>query len=376
MQGTVSKLINKKKIAIVHDAIVEYGGGERVLDVLAQTFPRADIYTSSINYEKTKNRLPKGIEPTFIQALPIFRQWPRLIQLFSPSIWFSINLDTYDIVISHGGFYLSHLINLRSNNKKYFHFHYFITPPKNLYLPEHRRWFEAPLNIILYPFLRRLDKKAIAKINILFTVSDDVKKRVSRIYKKEAMVLYPPVSVPPRPTIVKRANREYYCYIGRLEKDKCVDLLIEAFNKSKLPLVIVGRGKDEERLRSMAEKNVKFLGFKEGKEIGGILSSTKAFMHAAIDDDFPLAPVEAMAHGVPVIAYYSGGIKESVLEEKTGLFFRVHSKESLINAIKRFESMHFDPRDCYKQAKKFSEDRFKKEIVEKVAMIYEKSLRH
>lgn len=372
--GNLNKSSISKRIAIVHDALVEYGGGEKVLEVLSKMFPNADIYTSFVNYEKIKRlQIPKRPTPTWIQNLSVVKRWPRLIQLLSPLIWPTINLDHYDIVISHGGFYLAHLINLGRKNPSTIYIHYAITPPKNLYIKEYKQWFESPLDILLYPILRYLDKKAVQEVDSIWAVSKCVKARIKKYYERESVVLYPPISVPEAPPPSSTSNRKYYCYAGRLEKEKRIDLIINVFNENKLPLVIVGAGKQEEKLKQLAKPNINFLGFKEPKELNKILLKSKAFIHSAIQDDFPLTPIEAMACGAPVIVHHTGGTKEAVINGKTGMIFKEFTPKALTDTIQKFEMRKFDPKECYKQAKKFSKDRFEKEISKLVSRAYEKS---
>lgn len=369
----IKKIISEKKIAIVHDVVADYGGGEKVLKVLSTIFPQADIYTSLINYKRFKSSmLPSKMSSSWAQNLPAAKKWPRLIQLLSPFIWPTLNLREYDIVISHGGFYLAHLVNLGSKNPSTLYIHYSITPPKNFYIKEYQQWFEKPLDFLLYPILRYLDKKSAQKANFLWAVSKSVKRRIKRHYHRESKVLYPPVFVPSTPPPSSTAQRRYYCYAGRLEKEKRVELIIKVFNENKLPLYIMGAGRQREELKKMAKPNIKFLGFKSTKELYTIFLKAKAFIHPAIDDDFPLAPIEAMACGTPVIVHKSAGTKEAVLEGKTGMVFKKYTQKALADTIRKFEAMKFDPMVCYSQAKKYSEKRFEKRILKLVSKAYEK----
>ena len=150
--------------------------------------------------------------------------------------------------------------------------------------------------------------------------------------------------------------------ISRLYKVKGVDLAIDTFNQLKKKLVIVGVGNELGRLRKKAGKNIIFKGYLDENIKIAYLKQAKALIFPSIDEDFGIVPVEAMAQGVPVIALFSGGTKETVADGKTGIFFHEFNQKALVGAVKRFETMNFDPNTCYKQAKKFSEDRFEKEI--------------
>jgi glycosyltransferase involved in cell wall biosynthesis len=184
-------------------------------------------------------------------------------------------------------------------------------------------------------------------------------------------VIYPPVKVPVKlPTLSSR--KEYYIYLGRLKPFKRVDLVIEAFSKLDRKLLIAGEGRDGNRLRKLASPNIEFLGYISEEEKAKLMKKAKAFIFAGADEDFGIAPVEAMAYGVPVIAYYSGGLKETVIDGKTGVFFKEQTTDSLVNAIRRFETMTINPKDCHKQAKLFSEEKFEREFVNFIKRSYAK----
>lgn len=335
-------------------------------------FPNADFYTSFINTSALRGKkLPRKIHSSWLQRISLVRYYPRVIQLSSPFLWPLLKLDDYEIVISHGGFYLAQLINIKKFKRRSLRIHYMITPPKNLYLEDHRVWFEILLNQTYYHFLRFLDKKAMKNADHIWAVSGTVGKRIQSIYKRNFSLLYPPVSIPRKPPQVTE-NRYYYCYAGRLSKEKNISLLIDAFNKNKQPLVIVGRGKEELKLKMKARSNIKFAGFKTTSELAKILRQAKAFIHPAKDDDFPLAPIEAMANGTPVISHVSGGTNEAIIEGKTGLTFEKCTVRSLNKAVRSFEEMVFDPNQCYFKAKEFSVERFKKEVSLLLAEAYER----
>lgn len=161
-------------------------------------------------------------------------------------------------------------------------------------------------------------------------------------------------------------KRSYFLVVSRLAQPKNVELAILAANKEKFALKIAGTGPDEERLRGIAGPTVEFLGHVSDEQLSSLYGSAKAFLALATDEDFGITPVEAMAHGTPVIAYRGGGYTESVMEGKTGLFFEKPTNESLINALGRLGRLGKSGKDvegaCKKQAKKFSKERFKKEL--------------
>ncbi len=365
-------ILKNKKIAFVHDEIVAFGGGERVLDTVHEILPWADFYTSIINSKLlSKSLFYKKIKTTWVQKLQIFKYRPLFIQLLSPFIWPTINLKKYDLIISHGGFYLSNMISLISSKPAVL-VHYSISPPKNLYYSKNKRITEKILNLFYYPFLRVLDKYSISRVNNILAVSKDVKTRIQHIYSRKSQVVYPPVVIPAKMPSNK-VRRSYYLYAGRLGSEKNLNLLINAFNKNGLPLYIAGIGKEEKALKNIAAKNIVFLGFKNKKDLDEILDKAKFFVHVAENDDFPLAPIEAMGHGVPLIVHNSGGTREAVIEGKTGIIFDNLTVGSLNKAILKAEKTEIDYSLCYRQAKKYREDRFKKEFLAALENAYKKS---
>ena len=160
----------------------------------------------------------------------------------------------------------------------------------------------------------------------------------------------------------------YYLTVSRLAKAKHIDILIEAANKLKLNLKIVGTGRDENYLKLIAGKTVEFLGNVNDHDLSIILKNAKAFLFASRDEEFGIAPVEAMGYGLPVIAYNSGGIPEYVKDGVNGFFFNQLSAESLIEKIKKFETIDKEKilkmkKEARKKAEEFTFERFKKNLL-------------
>lgn len=265
---------------------------------------------------------------------------------------------------------MAHLVHLRRPQNT-FSVHYAITPPINLYFGYHRRWFELPLHVSWYHALRYFDRLAASRVDRLWTVSQDVQKRIQLIYKRSASVLYPPISTPATPSLLHKHRRIFYCYAGRLDNEKRIHTIINAFNANRLPLLIVGTGKAEQWLKQQVKPNIVFIKRQQAHNLRQIFFKTKAFIHAAIDDAFPLAPVEAMACGAPVIAFRSGGIQEAIIEGKTGLFYDSHTPEAINACVRRFESRRFSSLCCYNQANNFSVNNFQSNFKSRLNLEYE-----
>lgn len=347
------------KVAIIYDAITEFGGAERVLLSLLHIYPQADIYTAVADKKIIKTFFPL-LHPKKLHTLP---QWAEglalhtsLAQLLAPIIWKYFNLDAYDVVLSKPAHLMSNLITTRGIHIQYIH-----TPPRNIFgiVPPTPLQRATHYDRFIIPRYRH----AIASTPFLLTNSRHMQRRIATLLGVNVEVIYPPVRTPTR--MQKRAEGRYYLSVGRLEKEKHIELAIIACNTLKLPLMIVGKTNEpryEQYLRSIAGPTITFLGFRSDSEIRALYKHAIAFLFTARDEDFGIAPVEAIANGVPVIAYYGGGTKETVKEGVTGRFFYVHTAAALTNTLRAFNPSEFRQATLYTHAKAFSEVIFKKQI--------------
>jgi glycosyltransferase involved in cell wall biosynthesis len=218
---------------------------------------------------------------------------------------------------------------------------------------------------IVNHFMRSYDFKRAQKVDYFIANSKEIASRIAKFYHRESTVIYPPIDIKPVKKDIHKEN--YYLMGGRFTAAKNFDLVIKAFNKSGLKLIVYGDGPQNSYLRGIAKNNIHFVGEVEDSEVTSLYRKAKAYIVAQKDEDFGMTPVEAMSFGTPVIAYKGGGYLESVIDGKTGIFFDELTIESLSSAIKRFDdSNHRDitAENCIAQAKKFSKERFKKEIGE------------
>ncbi|MEJ2441750.1 MAG: glycosyltransferase [Patescibacteria group bacterium] len=216
-------------------------------------------------------------------------------------------------------------------------------------------WPKAPI--------RMYDFKAAQKVDYFIANSKNVAERIWKFYRRRAKVIYPPVELP---KIAKVEKGDYYLVISRIVGGKGLDLAVKAAVKLGVKLKIAGKPAgyytEYKTLQKLAKKNVEFLGYVSDKKLTQLYAGAKAFLALAQDEDFGMTPVEAMMMGTPVIAFRGGGYLESVVEGKTGVFFDKPEVNSLIKAIKKFEKSKIKAEDCRKQAKKFSKERFTREI--------------
>ena len=362
-----------KKIALVHDQLHEFGGAERVLVALTEIFPNAPIYTAFHNPKNlgvhSKHFEKSNIIPSWAQKIPFFPSIYSPLRFLAPFIWKSFDFSKFDLVISSSGWYMCKGVKtgLKTINICYLHH-----PPRYLYGYETAvEWQKYALvkiyaNIVNY-FLRIWDYESSQKVDYFIANSIETKTRIKKFYRRYADVIYPPVNIPIN---IKRSNkkRNYYVTTARLTKAKHIDILIHAANKLHLQLKIIGSGREEEYLKSISGPTIEFLDHVEDSEFRNIYSNAKGFLFASVDEEFGIAPIEAMGYGVPVVAYSSGGLKETVQNGKNGFLYDKLEIRSLMGAINKFEKLS-DPehslmrKAARKSAEKYSFQNFKENLL-------------
>lgn len=369
----------KPKIAIVHDNFLYIGGTERVIQGIHDIWPDAPIYTSTVAWDKLGvfHERIRNYRPitSFIQKIPYFPSYPYLYRYFLPLIWRIFDFSKYDIVISSSYSQMSHLINVPKN---VLHICYCHGVPRHLYGYEtdfdwEKYLFIQALAKIGNIFLRSFDYRAAGRVDHYIASSYAVAKRIKKHYGIEATVIYSPCIFPEQKEQKNQANDEdmkkYYLVASRLSRRKHVDIIIRACNELKLPLKIAGSGPEKDRLQKRAGPTVEFLDWID-EDLSRLYRNCKAVICAGKDEELGLAAVEAMRFGRPVIAYYSGGHKETVIEGKTGTFFKELSIESLIGAIRRLSKYQIQASDCQNNVEKFSLDLFKSQMKQFIVSKY------
>ncbi len=357
------------KIALVHDYIKEYGGAERVLEALHELFPDAPVFTTVYCPKflgPHKNRfLSWDIRPSWLQYIPWKEKLISPLRLLAPSVFRSMDFSNFDVVIvSATGAYQSNMIHKGSAT----HICYCHTPPRYLYgYATARSWKQnlivRLLGEVANHFLRNTDVLASQNVDYFIANSHEVAKRIKKFYRKEALVLYPPVNEPTGTLPLKKQN--YFLAGGRLAQAKHIDLAIAACTTMRIPLKVFGAGFAGygEKLKKIAGPSVEFLGEITDQEKWRYLKQARAFIFPSEDEDFGILPVETMATGTPVLAYHSGGVIETVIEGETGMFFYELTKEALMTTIAEFiQKKNNWEKACKTQAKKFTKAAFQKQI--------------
>lgn len=371
------------KIAIVHDYIKEYGGAERVLEALHELYPQAPVYTTVYlpkflgpHRERFKNW---KIKTSWFQYIPFKGKLISPLRIIAPFLFKSFDFSKFDMVIvSQTGAYTPNSINKNGAIQ----ICYTHTPPRYLYgYATARDWKKNKLmNIVgtlINHILRMVDYKSSQNVDYFIANSENVKKRIQKFYKRDAKVIYPPVdiafswetsSVQLNLNAKKLDAKRYFLTGGRIARPKNIELIVKTFEQMKLPLKVFGREFGGLQIHKSSfinhKSNIEFLGEVSDEEKFELMRNAKAYIFASEDEDFGITPVEAQGFGTPVVAYRSGGVLESVIEGKTGIYFDELFVKSLKNAVLRVGSMHFDRALIAKHARKFSKERFQSEIKE------------
>lgn len=372
------------KVAIVHDQLREFGGAERVLVALKKIFPKAYVYTSTYNNTSLGSHanliLTWQIRTSWFGKIPILNRYYSPLRFLTPWIWESFDFSKFDLVISSSGSWMCKGIKTRPKGdrpvgeKKPIHISYIHHPPRYLYGYETAIEWQKYLFIKIYGmivnhFLRIWDFNSSQRADYFIANSEETKKRIQKFYRRDATVIYPPVSIPKKPSsIIYSPSSKYFVTVSRLARAKHVDVLIKAANKYKFRLKIVGTGRDEEYLKSISGSTVEFMGNLSDEKLANTYKSAKAFLFASVDEEFGIAPVEAMGYGLPVIAYKSGGVPEYVEDGVNGFLFDELNENVLMKAVRKLESLPVErltaiSKNARKTAEQFTEEKFRNKIL-------------
>lgn len=353
------------RLALVHDHLNQIGGAERVLLTLTDVYPQAPIHTLHYDPRAIADFFhDRRIETSFLDRLPGSRRYFKWYLPLMPTAFESFDLSAYDVVLSSSSALSKGVIC----HPHQLHISYCHTPTRYLWSDTHEYLEKLPqrrrVRLVLPMLLSRLrmwDYQAAQRVDHFIANSRWVAGRIKKYYGRDSHVIYPPVHT--GYFRVGDGRSGSYIIVSRLRPYKKVDLAIEACNRLKLPLTIVGKGEDEARLRAMAGPTIMFRGYASEAEKRELLADAIAFIHPQ-EEDFGITAVEAMASGRPVIAFRRGGACETVVEGMTGVFFDEQSWEGVADAILRFRQRvtAFDPQAIRHHAEQFDAEVFRERI--------------
>lgn len=355
----------KLRIALVHDHLDQFGGGEAVLKALHELYPEAPIFTLVYDKKKAASILPDAnIQSSFIQKLVGGLKHFKWYLPFMPAAFEAFDLSDYDIVLSDSSAFSKCVITSPGT----LHVDYCHTPTRYLWTDHYSYVRDLSYNNYLKGFiqlatsyLRVVDKTAVDRVDAFIANSQYVSKRIAKYYKRESAVIYPPVRTTGYDIVPKEKLGDYFLIVSRLRPYKKVDLAVSASNRTGIPLKIIGGGEEGKRLRKVANGNIEFLGEVDDTTRDYYLRHCQAFLHPQ-EEDFGISAIEAMAAGRPVIAYGAGGALETIIDGKTGMFFDEQTWEAMADKMIRFRDMEFDPKFIQRHAATFDVALFKEKI--------------
>jgi glycosyltransferase involved in cell wall biosynthesis len=352
------------RVLIVHDWIVGWAGSERCVQQLLHVFPDADLVVGLMSASmREHNEVTRRARETWLGTLPAARRRHRWFLPVEALAFASLGTRGYDLIVSSSHAFAK---AVRSRNGAV-HVSYCHSPPR--YLWDLRSMYERDatglqrlaMRLGTGP-LRAFDRRAARGVDHFVSNSQHVAHRIARCYGRDATVINPPVE--PKPLDGAPGPRgDYLLYLGRLVPYKRVDLAILAAERLGVKLLIAGEGPARHRLERLAGRHVEFLGPVSDTEAGRLLEECRAFIFPG-EEDFGIAPVEANAHGAPVIGYAAGGLLETMIPGVTGELFEAQQVSDVAAAIVRARSHHWDEGALRANARRFSAERYRRQIAD------------
>lgn len=357
------------RVALVHDWLNQVGGAENVLEQLVALFPTAPVYTSIY----APARMPPAyqdwsIRTSFMQRLPgIAGHHQGYLPLY-PLAFSRTDLSQYDLVLSNKSGFCHGVYTGKGADRRATHVCYCLTPTRFLWLYDQYREREqigGGANLALQPllaYLRRWDYAAAQRVDHFVAISRAIQERIRTVYRRESVVIHPPVDTDYFTPDPWAAPGDYYLIVSRLIPYKRIDLAVQAF--AHLPdqkLLVAGEGRDRASLEAAAPPNVTFLGRRSRPEVRELLRGCRAFLFPGLED-FGIAPVEAMAAGRPVVAYGRGGSLDTVIPGLSGELFEEQTAESLAATLRGFDPAGYDPAAVRGHAERFSGAAFRAKL--------------
>ncbi|MFA5383552.1 MAG: glycosyltransferase family 4 protein [Eubacteriales bacterium] len=356
------------KTALVHDWLVTIGGSEKCLEIFHGLFPEAPLYTLVYNPESAQELGfdHSQVHTSFLQRFPKAQKWYRQYLPFYPLAVEQFDLKDYDLILSSSHAAAKGVLTRAGQT----HICYCHTPMRyawdltHEYLRDHGlvRGIKGTAARFFLHYLRQWDSLTANRVDFFIANSQYTAKRIWRVYRRKADVIYPPVET----NCPSCKKEDFFLFVSRLVPYKRADLVVASFTELGLPLVVIGDGPQLNKCVQSARKNIEFLGYQENSVVKEMMSKARALVFAA-EEDFGIVPVEAQACGTPVIAYGKGGVLETVIpaadqnwSKATGIFFPEQSVSSLTRAVQEFLKAEekFNPKVLRERACLFSKERF------------------
>lgn len=381
------------RVAIVHDYLREFGGAERVLVALHELFPDAPLYTAFVDRQALGPHWARfadwDIHESWLTRIPGYKKWYSPLRIWAPSYFRAFDFSEFDVVISSSNAYFAKAVQVHAPAV---HVCYCHTPARSLYgyATTHTLHGSRALKMVgalMNHVLRIQDVKIAQDVDVFVANSKETQRRIAKFYRRGSIVVPPPVGwtepsqeksvvksaaeqpKPPANVAAKpptNAPRSYYLYVNRLEYAKHPELAVAACTELGLPLVVVGRGSLEAKLKAMAGPTVQFVGAVDDAELQQWYAGADALLYPVEDEDFGIVPVEAMQAGVPVIAHRSGGPMETITEGVSGCFFEELSVAGLKQAIHTAADQRWSRSAIRQSVRQFAPEAFQRSMLKVV----------
>lgn len=363
--------MDKMKVALVHDWLTGQRGGEKVLEVLAEIFPEAPIFTL-FHFKGSQKELieQRDIRTSFLQKCPFLKKRYRFYLALFPLAAELFDLSGYDLIVSSSHCVVKGVIS----RPDALHISYIHSPVRyawNQYFayfsPDRLSFFSR---LFIPPIIHRLrvwDVSSSARVDHFVANSENVAQRIKKYYRRDADVIHPPADTEFFNLAAPEVAREYYLIVSALVPYKRIELAIEVFSHRGELLKVVGAGPEFKKLKKAARPNIEFLGPVSAESLRSLYQGAKALLLPG-EEDFGITALEAQACGTPVIAYGRGGARESVIPDETGVFFFELTAASLESGLDKFQGLEFNKTIIRSNAMKFSRAAFK----DKMASYFEK----
>lgn len=365
----MNRLRPDARIALVHDWLNQRGGAENVLETMHALFPQAPVYTSLYQPDLMPSRMRQwDIRSSWLDRVPRAHAWHRYLLPLYPHAFSRLDLSAADLVLSiKSAFCLG--VKTQTATQRAQHVCYCLTPTRFLWDFERYAQREAlppvarGLTRAWLQRWRRWELAAASRVDHFIAISRAVQKRIRACYGRESEIIHPPVNTHEFPLSGPTEADAPYLIVSRLIPYKRIDLAVDAFNRMPdRQLIIAGDGRDAPALQARARSNIVFTGYLSRARIVSLVRQCCAFVFPG-EEDFGIAPVEAMSAGKPVIAFGAGGALDYVREGETGVFFRERTPAALVAAVERAADQPWEAAACRRQAERFSAEAFRRQIL-------------
>ncbi len=365
------------RIALVYDRVNKFGGAERILQTLHEIWPEAPLFTAVYDPAGAVWSQIFHVKASFLKYIPFLQTKHEFLSLLTPLAFESFDLRKFDVVISISSAEAKSVITSHST----MHVCYCLTPTRYLW-SGYFDYLQQPgigkLNAIArvimktaFTSLRKWDYIASLRPDYYIAISKNVQKRIKSYYKRDSVIIYPPLNLLNHKKSSIRDN-DYFLIVARLVPYKKIDYAIQVFNELGWNLKIIGNGIDEFRLKHMSNSNIEFIDSNlTDQELGCYYQNCRGLIFPG-EEDFGLTAVEAQFYGKPVLALARGGVLETVVKGKTGDFYEKASVDGLKSALLRFHPEEYQEVDCIKNAKKFDKNKFKSEMKKTIVLLWNK----